>query len=395
MATGATSQNAVAGPLDGLRVVEMGQLIAGPFCGQLLGDLGGEVVKIEAPGSGDTMRQWGQGPTPVSWRVIARNKYSVALDLRAPEGQDIARRLVGAADILVENFRPGTLERWNLDPKKLCQENPKLIVVRVSGFGQDGPYAGRAGFGGIAEAMGGWRAIVGYPDRPPVRMGISIGDSLAATYGALGALAALHRRSVSGHGQIIDVSLYESVLQVMEGMLPEFQLSGYKRTRTGSTIPRVAPSNVYPCCDGELMIGANNDAIFERFCKIIGRPEMLCDPRYATLQARGANMDALDAEIAAWTAQHTVAELEALMNEAGVPAGRLYDAEDMLRDPHFAARNAIISVEDPELGPTTMQGVFPKFSETPGSVRRPAPREVGQDGQDVLHRWLGEKGQAR
>jgi len=295
----------------------------------------------------------------------------------------------------VENFRPGTLERWNLDPKKLCQENPKLIVVRVSGFGQDGPYAGRAGFGGIAEAMGGWRAIVGYPDRPPVRMGISIGDSLAATYGALGALAALHRRSVSGHGQIIDVSLYESVLQVMEGMLPEFQLSGYKRTRTGSTIPRVAPSNVYPCCDGELMIGANNDAIFERFCKIIGRPEMLCDPRYATLQARGANMDALDAEIAAWTAQHTVAELEALMNEAGVPAGRLYDAEDMLRDPHFAARNAIISVEDPELGPTTMQGVFPKFSETPGSVRRPAPREVGQDGQDVLHRWLGEKGQAR
>jgi len=385
-----TQSREIAGPLDGLRVVEMGQLIAGPFCGQLLGDLGAEIAKIESPGDGDTMRQWGQGPTPLSWRVIARNKYSVAIDLRAKEGQALARRLIGAADILIENFRPGTLERWGLDPKLLCAENPKLIVVRVSGYGQDGPYAQRAGFGGIAEAMGGWRGIVGFPDRPPVRMGVSIGDSLAATYGCLGALAALHRRSVTGRGQIIDVSLYESVLQVMEGMLPEFQVSGYKRTRTGSTIPRVAPSNVYPCRDGELMIGANNDAIFERFCKIMDRADMLDDPRYATLQARGVNMEALDAEIAAWTVQHTVAELEALMNEAAVPAGRLYDAEDMLRDPHFAARKAIISVDDPVLGPTKMQGVFAKFSETPGSVRRPAPREVGQDTDDILKRWLGE-----
>lgn len=385
-----TQSREIAGPLDGLRVVEMGQLIAGPFCGQLLGDLGAEIAKIESPGDGDTMRQWGQGPTPLSWRVIARNKYSVAFDLRAEEGQALARRLIGAADILIENFRPGTLERWGLDPKQLCAENPKLIVVRVSGYGQDGPYAQRAGFGGIAEAMGGWRGIVGFPDRPPVRMGVSIGDSLAATYGCLGALAALHRRSITGRGQIVDVSLYESVLQVMEGMLPEFQVSGYKRRRTGSTIPGVAPSNVYPCSDGELIIGANNDAIFERFCKIMDRANMLDDPRYATLQARGVNMEALDAEIAAWTAQHTVAELEALMNDAAVPAGRLYDAEDMLRDPHFAARKAIISVDDPVLGPTKMQGVFPKFSDTPGSVRRPAPREVGQDTDDILKRWLGE-----
>lgn len=379
-----------SGPLDGLRVVEMGQLIAGPFCGQLLGDMGAEIVKIEAPGEGDVMRQWGQGPQPLSWRVIARNKYSVALDLRAPEGQELARRLIGVADILIENFRPGTLERWGLDPKALCAENPKLIVVRVSGYGQDGPYAQRAGFGGIAEAMGGWRGIVGYPDRPPVRMGVSIGDALAATYGCLGALAALHRRSQTGRGQIIDASLYESVLQVMEGMIPEFQVSGHKRSRTGSTIPQAAPSNVYPCRDGELMIGANNDAIFERFCEAMGRPDLLQDPRYATLRSRGDNMEALDAEIAAWTAEHTVAELEALMNEAAVPAGRMYDAEDMLKDAHFAAREAVIRVDDPVLGPTMMQGVFPKFSETPGSVRRPAPREVGQDTADVLKRWLGE-----
>lgn len=378
------------GPLEGLRVVEMGQLIAGPFCGQLLGDMGAEVVKIEAPGEGDTMRQWGQGPKPLSWRVIARNKYSVALDLRAPQGQETARRLIGVADILIENFRPGTLERWGLDPNMLCDKNPKLIVVRVSGYGQDGPYAQRAGFGGIAEAMGGWRGIVGYPDRPPVRMGVSIGDSLAATYGCLGALAALHRRSQTGRGQIIDASLYESVLQVMEGMIPEFQVSGHKRSRTGSTIPRVAPSNVYPCRDGELMIGANNDATFERLCKAMDRTALLEDPRYATLQTRGLNMEALDAEIAAWAAKHTVAELEALMNEAAVPAGRLYDAEDMLKDPHFAARDAVIRVDDPVLGSTMMQGVFPKLSETPGSVRRPAPRDVGQDTADVLKRWLGE-----
>lgn len=382
------SADASVGPLAGIRVVEMGQLIAGPFCGQLLGDMGAEVAKIEPPGEGDPMRNWGQGGVPVTWRVIARNKYSVALDLRSSEGQDTARRLIGAADILIENFRPGTLERWGLDPKDLSAANPKLIVVRVSGYGQTGPYAQRAGFGGIGEAMAGWRGIVGYPDLPPARMGVSIGDSLAATYGCLGALAALHRRHQTGRGQIVDTALYESVLQVMEGMIPEFQVSGWKRKRSGSTIPGVAPSNVYPCKDGEYLIGANQDAVFVRLCAAMGQPELARDPRYATHPARSTRMEELDAKIAAWTRMFTVTELEAVMIEAAVPAGRIYDAEDMLNDPHFAARKALVTVDDPVLGPTTMQGVFPKLSETPGGVRRPAPRDVGQDTDEILERWL-------
>jgi formyl-CoA transferase len=378
-----------AGPLAGIRVVEMGQLIAGPFCGQLLGDMGAEIAKIEPPGEGDPMRNWGQGGTPTAWRVIARNKHSVALDLRAAEGQETARQLIHAADILIENFRPGTLERWNLDPKDLCAVNPKLIVVRISGYGQDGPYAQRAGFGGIGEAMGGWRGIVGHPDRPPARMGVSIGDSLAATYGCMGALAALHHRNQTGRGQIVDTALYESVLQVMESMVPEFQVNGWKRQRSGSTIAGVAPSNVYPCKDGEYLIGANQDAVFVRLCGAMGRPELARDPRYATHLARSACMEQLDSEIAAWTSTLSIAELEAIMIEASVPAGRIYDAEDMLGDPHFAARGALVTVDDPVLGPTMMQGIFPKLSETPGRVRRPAPRDVGQDTEEILGRWLG------
>jgi formyl-CoA transferase len=378
-----------AGPLAGIRVVEMGQLIAGPFCGQLLGDMGAEIAKIEPPGEGDPMRNWGQGGTPTAWRVIARNKHSVALDLRAAEGQETARQLIHAADILIENFRPGTLERWNLDPKDLCAVNPKLIVVRISGYGQDGPYAQRAGFGGIGEAMGGWRGIVGHPDRPPARMGVSIGDSLAATYGCMGALAALHHRNQTGRGQIVDTALYESVLQVMESMVPEFQVNGWKRQRSGSTIAGVAPSNVYPCKDGDYLIGANQDAVFVRLCGAMGRPELARDPRYATHLARSACMEELDSEIAAWTSTLSIAELEAIMIEVSVPAGRIYDAEDMLGDPHFAARGALVTVDDPVLGPTTMQGIFPKLSETPGRVRRPAPRDVGQDTEEILGRWLG------
>jgi len=378
-----------AGPLAGIRVVEMGQLIAGPFCGQLLGDMGAEIAKIEPPGEGDPMRNWGQGGTPTAWRVIARNKHSVALDLRAAEGQETARQLIHAADILIENFRPGTLERWNLDPKDLCAVNPKLIVVRISGYGQDGPYAQRAGFGGIGEAIGGWRGIVGHPDRPPARMGVSIGDSLAATYGCMGALAALHHRNQTGRGQIVDTALYESVLQVMESMVPEFQVNGWKRQRSGSTIAGVAPSNVYPCKDGEYLIGANQDAVFVRLCGAMGRPELARDPRYATHLARSACMEQLDSEIAAWTSTLSIAELEAIMIEASVPAGRIYDAEDMLGDPHFAARGALVTVDDPVLGPTMMQGIFPKLSETPGRVRRPAPRDVGQDTEEILGRWLG------
>lgn len=385
-----TESNEKAGPLSGLRVVELGQLIAGPFCGQLLGDMGAEVVKVEPPKGGDPMRAWGQGDKPVWWQVIARNKYSVAADLKSPEGQDLARRLIAKADILIENFRPGTLERWSLDPRDLLEMNERLIVIRVSGYGQTGPYASRAGFGGIAEAMGGWRKIVGEPDRVPARMGISIGDTLAATYGCMGALAALHERESSGKGQIVDVALYESVLQVMEGLVPEWAVAGHKRERTGSKLPGIAPSNVYQCRDGEYLIGANQDSVFARLCEAMGRPELASDPLFSTHTARGRRQEQLDEMINVWTATLTVNELEALMIEHGVPAGRILDAEDMLSDPHFAAREAIISINDPELGAVPMQAPFPKLSRTPSSVRRNAPREVGQDTEEIRRRWLGE-----
>lgn len=379
----------VNGPLHGLKVVEMGQLIAGPFCGQLLGDMGAEVVKLEAPGVGDPMRHWGQGETPTWWRVIARNKYSVAVDLRSAEGQQTARDLIAQADILIENFRPGTLEKWNLAPADLMAANPRLIVVRVSGYGQTGPYASRAGFGGIGEAMGGWRAIVGEPDRAPSRMGVSIGDTLAATYGCMGALAALQARERTGRGQVVDSSLYESVLQVMESLIPEYAINGHKRGRTGSVLPKIAPSNVYPCADGEYLIGANQDAVFARLCTAMERPELATDARYATHLARGEHQTELDALIGDWTRTLKVQALEDLMIEHAVPAGRVYDAEDMMADPHFAARDAIIRVPDPVLGEVPMQNVFPRLSETPGSVRRPAPLQVGQDTAEILSRWLG------
>jgi len=386
-----TDANSGGGALEGIKVVEMGQLIAGPFCGQLLGDMGAEVVKIEPPETGDQMRHWGQGEKPSWWRVIARNKYSVAVDLRSPEGQELARDLIAEADILIENFRPGTLEKWNLDPAELRRANSGLIVVRVSGYGQTGPYSARAGFGGIGEAMGGWRGIVGYPDLPPARMGVSIGDTLAATYGCLGALAALHHRTQTGEGQIIDSALYEAVLQVMESTVSDYSVSGAKRKRTGSTLPGIAPSNVYPCRDGDYLIGANQDGVFARLAEAMGRPGLAHDPRYATHRARGARQEELDALIADWTRTLTIAELEARLLDASVPAGRVYDAEDMLNDPHFAARGALVTVDDPELGAVTMQGVFPKLSATPGSVRRPAPLAVGQDTGEILRRWLGRE----
>ncbi|MEY2883017.1 MAG: hypothetical protein RL490_741, partial [Pseudomonadota bacterium] len=262
------------GPLKGIRVVEMGQLIAGPFCGQLLGDMGAEIIKVEPPGQGDPMRVWGRGDYPLWWEVVARNKKAVSADLRQPEGQALAKALIAKADILIENFRPGTLEKWGLSPAALHAENPRLIIVRVSGYGQSGPYSDRAGFGGIGEAMGGWRAIVGDPDRPASRMGVSIGDSLAATYGCMGALAALRHRDQTGEGQVVDSSLYEAVLQVMESLVPEYVASGYVRQRSGSVLPGIAPSNVYPTSDGEYLIGAHQDTVFGRLCPALGRPDL-------------------------------------------------------------------------------------------------------------------------
>ena len=377
------------GPLKGLKVVEMGQLIAGPFCGQLLGDLGAEVIKVEPPGAGDPMRVWGRGDTPLWWEVIARNKLSVSADLRKPEGQDLVRRLIARADVLIENFRPGALERWNLDPQALLAANPRLVVLRVSGYGQSGPYAQRTGFGGIGEAMGGWRYVVGDPDRPPARMGVSIGDTLAATYGCLGVLAALRHRDQTGQGQIVDSAIYEAVLQVMESLVPDYSVMGYVRERSGSILPGLAPSNVYRCKDGEYLIGANQDAIFGRLCKAMQRPELAGDERYATHTARGIHQAELDGIIDAWTQTKTVEEVEALCIAHAIPAGKVYRAPDMLADAHFAAREAIVEVPHPAFGAVKMQNAFPKLSATPSGVRRPAPREVGQDNAEVYGRELG------
>jgi formyl-CoA transferase len=376
------------GALKDLRVVEMGTLIAGPFCGQLMGDMGAEVIKIEPPGAGDPMRQWGRGQ-PVWWEVIARNKKSVSIDLRVAEGQALARRLIGQADILIENFRPGALEAWGLDPVDLRAENPRLIVVRMSGYGQDGPYAGRTGFGGVGEAMGGWRAIVGDADRPPSRMGVSIGDSLAATYGCLGALVALHHRETSGEGQIVDSALYESVLQVMESLVPEYSVAGIVRERSGSILPGIAPSNVYRCSDGDYMIGANNDGIFARLCQAMGRPDLAADARYATHAARGARQTELDQLIEAWTRGLTIDQVEALMVAHSIPAGRIYTAPEMIADPHFAAREAIVEVPHPRWTGLKMQNVFPRLSATPGAIRSIAPQSVGEHNAEVLGGVLG------
>ncbi len=379
-----TASEAGSGPLQGLLVVEMGQLIAGPFCGQLLGDMGAEVVKIEPPGSGDPMRAWGRGDPPVWWEVIARNKRSVSIDLRKPEGQDLARRLIAKADVLIENFRPGTLEKWNLSPARLRAENPRLIVARLSGYGQVGPYSERAGFGLIGEAMGGLRHIVGSPDRPPSRVGISIGDSLCGTYAALGILAAIEERHKSGQGQEIDSSLYESVLQVMESLVIDYSVHGTIKERTGAILPGIAPSNVYPCRDGDYLIGANQDSVFARLCEAMGRPALSRDPRFATHTARGQNQTELDSLIADWTRQHSVNEIDALMVEHRIPGGRSYRAPEMLADPHFRARRSIVELAHPTLGMIAMQNVTPRLSRTPGGIRRLAPAYPGVDNEEVL-----------
>jgi crotonobetainyl-CoA:carnitine CoA-transferase CaiB-like acyl-CoA transferase len=377
------------GALAGIRVIELGQLIAGPFCGQLLGDMGAEVIKVEPPGQGDPMRKWGRGEHKLWWEVVARNKKSVSANLRVPEGQEIVRKLAAHADILIENFKPGTIEKWGLSPSSLMEINPRLIVVRVSGYGQTGPYSARAGFGGIGEAMGGWRYIVGDPDRPPSRMGVSIGDSLAATYGCMGALAALHARERTGRGQVVDSALYEAVLQVMESLVPEYQVSGYIRERSGSKLPGIAPSNVYKCKNGEYLIGANQDAVFARLCEAMGRPELAGDPRYVDHVARGRNQDELDGIVEAWTRTKTVDEVEAAMIAHSIPAGIIYRAPEMLEDPHFAARNALIEVETPRWGKVKMQNAFPFLSDTPSSVRSPAPARIGEHNDEVYRGLLG------
>jgi formyl-CoA transferase len=382
----------VTGALSDIRVIETGTLLAGPFCGQLLGDFGAEVIKLEDPGKGDPMRQWGrEKPHGQSlwWPVVARNKKSVTCNLRVKEGQDLVRRLVADADVLLENFRPGTLERWGLGWDELSAINPRLILVRVTGYGQTGPYAPRAGFGSIGEAMGGIRYVTGEADRPPSRSGISLGDSLAATYAAYGTLAALHARERTGRGQVVDSAIYEAVLAMMESLLPEWAVAGYQRERTGAVLPNVAPSNAYPTVDGtEVLVAANQDTVFGRLCEVMGMPELAADPRYATHGARGAHQTELDDLIAAWTRTQPSEKLLAALHEAGVPAGGVYTAKDILADPHVAAREAVVRVPHPDFGELPMQNVAPRLSADPGSVRWAGPA-LGQHNDEVYGNLLG------
>jgi succinyl-CoA--D-citramalate CoA-transferase len=379
-------------PLEGVRVVEMGSFLAGPFCGQLLADFGAEVIKVEPPGKGDPMREWGrhrkEGKT-LWWPIIARNKKSVTLNLREAEGQELARRLIAEADVVVENFRPGTLERWGLGYEDLSETNSALVMVRVSGYGQTGPYRDQAGFGSIGESMGGIRHVTGFPDRPPPRVGISLGDSLAATFGALGAVTALYNRDArGGRGQIVDVGIYEAVLALMESTIPEYALAGHVRGRTGAILPFVAPSNTYPTSDGDyVVIGANADTVFARFAKAIGHPEWAESERYATHNARGENQEELDERISAWTKEHAAEEVLKTMREASVPAGKLFTAKDMVEDPHYEARENVVTVEDPEMGPFPMQNVVPRLTETPGKVRWTGPA-LGQHNDEVFGELL-------
>jgi formyl-CoA transferase len=379
------------GPLSDLRVLELGTLIAGPFCGQLLGDMGAEVIKIEAPGQGDPMRHWGpqaRDQPSVWWPVIARNKKAITLDLRQAAGQKIFRDLCEQSDIVVENFRPGTLEKWGCGWQELSAVNPRLILVRISGYGQTGPYSQRAGYGGIGEAMGGLRYIVGEPDRPPARVGISIGDSLAAVHACMGTLAALHYRERSGHGQVVDAAIYESVLNMMESLVTEYDQLGHVRERSGAILPRIAPSNVYPTRDGIVMIGANQDTVFARLCDAMQSAALTADERFRDHQARGTNQRELDELIARWTASLGTRELLALLEKHGVPSGLIYRTADMLEDPHFSAREAIVSTPHPRFGNLRMQNVAPRLSVTPGSIRSPAP-ELGQHNAEVYRDLLG------
>lgn len=382
-------------PLSDLRVLELGQLLAGPFCGQLLGDFGADVIKLEDPGRGDPMREWGREKPhghSLWWPVVARNKRSVTINLRTEAGQDLVRRLVAEADVLLENFRPGTLERWGLSPEQLWEVNPRLVVTRVTGFGQTGPYAPRAGFGSIGEAMGGIRHVIGEPDRPPARAGISLGDSLAATFATLGTLVALHHRERSGKGQVVDSAIYEAVLAMMESLVPEWSVAGYQRERTGSVLPNVAPSNAYPTGDGEMvLVAANQDSVFTRLADVMCQPELATDERYATHGARGANMEELDDLVARWTSTVDADDLLERLHAGGVPAGRIFRAKDMLSDPHFAAREAIVTVAHPEFDHLSMQNVVPKLSATPGGVRSPGPA-LGQHTDEVLTGLLGLSG---
>ena len=377
-----------SGPLSDLRVIELGQLVAGPFCAQLFADFGADVIKVEPPGRGDPLREWGREGFPLWWSVLGRGKRTITANLREEAGQDLVRRLVADADILVENFRPGTMERWGLGYEALSAINPGLIMVRISGYGQTGPYASRPGYASVGEAMGGLRYVMGEPDRVPSRAGISLGDSLTGTFATVGALAALHHRERTGEGQVVDASIYESVLAIMEGLVGEYAVEGHTRERSGSILPNIAPSNVYRASDGMVIIAANQDTVFGRLAEAIGRPELADDPRFSTHIARGERQGELDGIIADWARSRTVEAIEAVMQGHAVPVGRLYRAADMLEDPHFAAREAIVRLASERFGEVPMQNVAPKLSRTPGRVRWAGPESLGQHTEEVLTELL-------
>ncbi len=374
------------GPLAGLKVVELGQLIAGPFAAKTLGDFGAEVIKIEPPGSGDPLRKWRllKDGTSVWWQIQSRNKRSLAMDLRKPEAQDVVRRLVAEADVLIENFRPGAMEGWGLGPEDLLALNPRLVMLRISGYGQSGPYRDKPGFGVVAEAMGGLRYLTAEPGRVPVRVGVSIGDTLASLHGVIGILMALHERHRSGQGQVVDVALYEAVFNCMESLLPEYSAFGVVREAAGSALPGIAPSNAYRCADGGYaLVAGNGDSIFRRLMGTIGREDLANDSSLADNTGRVARVTEIDAAIGAWTEQRSVDEVLAALDAADVPAGRLYTVADIAADPHYRARGMIKSVTLEDGSRLELPGFVPRLSRTPGRHRHNAPA-LGRDTQAVL-----------
>ncbi|GAB3665435.1 CaiB/BaiF CoA transferase family protein [Ramlibacter alkalitolerans] len=378
------------GPLAGLRVVELGQLIAGPFAAKTLADFGADVVKIEPPGAGDPLRNWRllKNGTSVWWQVQSRNKRSVALDLKNAEAQEIVRRLAAEADVLIENFRPGAMEGWGLDPQRLVEANPRLVVLRISGYGQTGPYRDRPGFGVVGEAMGGLRHLTAEPGRVPVRVGVSIGDTLAALHGVIGILMALHERHRSGQGQVIDVALYEAVFNCMESLLPEYSAFGAVRGPAGSALPGIAPTNAYLCSDGGYaLIAGNGDSIYKRLMAVIGRDDLGSDPELASNTGRVQRVEEIDAAIGDWTKTRTVDEVLQALDAASVPGGRIYTVADIAADPHYAARGMLQQVRLDDGETVTVPGIVPKLSRTPGGQHRNAPR-LGQDSEAVM-RELG------
>lgn len=374
-------------PLEGVKILEMGSLIAGPYAGSVLAQFGAEVIKIEPPGTGDPLRKWRsmRGDTSLWWYVQSRNKKSLALDLKTDEGRDTVRELSKSADILIENFRPGTLERWGLGWEELSATNPRLVMLRISGYGQSGPRRDQPGFAAIAESIGGLRHVSGYPDRPPCRSGVSIGDTLASLYGVIGVLMALHERNVNGgEGQVVDVALYEAVFSVMESLVPEYCENGFIRERSGAALPGISPSNTYECADGNyVVIAGNADSIFKRLMVAIGRSDLANDPGLAHNDGRVGRNDELDDAISKWTLRHSCDDVVACLEEAEVPVGKIYTAEDIVNDPHFVARDMLETHRLPDDHPITIPGIVPKLSKTPGRTKWLGP-DLDANREEIL-----------